>query len=82
MSVETEHLTKVTGFEAGGFTFAQPNGVKLRAPLEMWVAAILTVMSDEQRAEVLKRVELIMQNHMIVQSTDGFPLHFSTLDGG
>ena len=76
-----ENPFTTTGFEAAGFTFAQPNGLSVRAPLEMWVAAILTVLPDAQRAEVLKRVEAIQRNTLEVQSTDGFPLHFSSLGG-
>lgn len=76
-----DNLVHNVGFEAAGFTFAQPNGLKVRAPLEIWVAAILTVMPDEARAEVLKRVELINAKQLVVQSTDGFPLHFSSLGG-
>jgi hypothetical protein len=70
-----------TGFEAAGFTFAQPNGVSVRAPLEIWVAAILSVMPEAKQAEVCKRVELINARQLVVQTTDGFPLHFSTLGG-
>lgn len=76
-----EEFAQVTGFLAAGFTFAQPNGESTRAPLEIWVAAILSVMPDAQRAEVLKRVDLINSKQLVVQSTDGFPLHFSTLGG-
>jgi len=76
-----ETFVKTSGFEAAGFTFAQPNGLAVRAPLEIWVAAILTVLPDEARAEVLKRVELINAKQLVVQTTEGFPLHFSTLGG-
>lgn len=74
-----ENPFAVSGFLAGEFTFAQPNGLNVRAPLEFWVAAILTVLSDAQRAEVLSRVEKIRLNDMQVQSSDGFPLHISRL---
>lgn len=74
-----ENPFDVSGFAAAEFTFAQPNGLSVRAPLEFWVVAILTVLTDAQRAEVLKRVELIRRNEMEVKSTDGFPLRVSTL---
>lgn len=74
-----ENPFAVSGFMAGEFTFAQPNGLNVRAPLEFWVAAILTVLSDAQRAEVLKRVEKICRNDIEVKSTDGFPYHVSKL---
>ena len=69
------------GFEAAEFTFAQPNGLSVRAPLEFWVAAILTVLTDEQRIAVLTRVDKILANQIEVKSTNGFPLHISTLGG-
>lgn len=65
------------GFMAGEFTFVQPNGLRVRAPLEFWVASILTVLTDAQRAEVLKRVEFIRANNIEVKSTEGFPLRVS-----
>lgn len=65
---------RAVGFAAAEFTYVQPNGVALGAPLEFWVAAILTTLPDLQRAEVLKRVELIKANQAQIRSTDDFPL--------
>ena len=77
-----DHHFKPVGFAAAEFTYAQPNGESVSAPLEFWVAAILTVLSDAQRAVVLDRVERIRANHLEVFGTDGFPLHISSLKGG
>jgi hypothetical protein len=76
-----ENPFKTSGFAAAEFTFAQPNGVLTRAPLEFWVAAILTVLTDAQRIAVLERVEKISSNQLEVQSTDGFPVRVSSLGG-
>lgn len=73
------HIAKQTGFAAGEFTFAQPNGVSVRAPLEFWVAAILSTLPEHQIAQICARVELISKNALTVQSTDGLPLRVSSL---
>ena len=65
------------GFICGEFTYAQPNGVSVRAPLEFWCAANLTVLTDAQRAEVLRRVELIRSNELTIQDAEGFTLRVS-----
>lgn len=77
--MENNPFTPV-GFNAGEFTYAQPNGEAVRAPLEFWVAAILSVLTSPQREEVLKRVELIKANRMTIKSSDGFPVQVSRID--
>jgi hypothetical protein len=81
MMSEPENPFKTTGFAAAEFTFAQPNGTITRAPLEIWVAAILTVLTDAQRVTVLERVEKILANQLEVQSSEGFPVRISSLGG-
>lgn len=70
------------GFGAAEFTYAQPNGTAVRAPLEFWVAAILQTLTPTQRENVLTLVERIRLNQIVVKGTDDFPLIISRADGG
>lgn len=72
-------MTKVTGFEAGKFTIAQPNGTSVSAPLEFWVAALVMTLTGAQREALLAHLDNIMKKNLIVRSTDDLPYHISTL---
>jgi len=65
------------GFAAAEFTFAQPNGVTVRAPLEFFVAAMLYELPTPVLERVLANVERIKANQIEITGTDGFPVRVS-----
>lgn len=59
------------GMLADGITFASPDGVSITAPQEVWIAAIMSIFTPTQRAEVCRLVEKYMANQITARAPDG-----------